>query len=324
MAEPWRVLVVDDEPDIHAVTDIAVKRRSWRGRPFKLTSAHSAREAREILARDGGFDAALVDVVMETSDAGLQLCRHIRENAPLSLRIILRTGQPGVAPEEDVLNTYDIDQYLAKTEATPDRLFSALRISLRSSQDIASSLFFGAQLRRFAEALQHSSTDLTTLIGIMDEQMQFLERKYDVQLKFVHDIADHERYGAELVTPLQQASGQAVPLVLGEPADGTSRYPMIISEPAAQVDKPTKSLLGRTRALLRSLVEAEDEAPHLTAGFLATAAQPLTARDRIELQRDLGQCADNWNVIFSLFQLQAAVVEKRVATIDASRTLGSQ
>src|ERR1044072_429942 len=133
----WQVLIVDYEPDVHAVTNLALKLKTWRNKRFNLVQANSAAEAREILSRPGtSFRVAMVDVVMETNDAGLQLCEFIRENHPRSLRLILRTGQPGVAPEQRILNEYDIAHYLAKPEATPERLFALVRASLRASMDV--------------------------------------------------------------------------------------------------------------------------------------------------------------------------------------------
>src|SRR5689334_7494125 len=122
----WRILIVDDEKDIHEVTQLALKRRSWRKRPFELVSCYSGREARELLAKHpkSHFRVALIDVVMETETAGLELCRHLRSDFPSSLRIVLRTGQPGVAPEEKIINEYDIDSYMAKPEVTPERLYA--------------------------------------------------------------------------------------------------------------------------------------------------------------------------------------------------------
>src|SRR2546423_9437788 len=112
----WRVLIVDDEADIHAVTDLALKFKKWRNKRFELVRAFSAAEAKDILNKpDSNFQVAMIDVVMETDDAGLRLCEYIRETQPRSLRIILRTGQANVAPEERVLNEYDIDHYLPKS-----------------------------------------------------------------------------------------------------------------------------------------------------------------------------------------------------------------
>ena len=110
----WHILVVDDEEDVHLVTRLALKHREWRKRGFAIYSSMSAEEAKKQLAEHppGFFHVAMVDVVMETDTAGLELCRYIRETCPTSLRIVLRTGQAGVAPEEYVLNEYDVDHYL--------------------------------------------------------------------------------------------------------------------------------------------------------------------------------------------------------------------
>src|SRR5688572_6765063 len=111
MRMPWQILVVDDEPDVITISTMALKNKHWLGRRFAVTGAASAREARELLSQGDrpNFQIALVDVMMETDDAGLRLCEYIRETQDLSLRIILRTGAAGRLPKESVLNEYDID-----------------------------------------------------------------------------------------------------------------------------------------------------------------------------------------------------------------------
>jgi signal transduction histidine kinase/ActR/RegA family two-component response regulator len=187
----WRILIVDDEKDIHEVTSLALKRRTWRRRPFELTSCYSGREARELLAKGppNRFQVALIDVVMESETAGLDLCRHLRAEFPSSLRIILRTGQPGAAPEEKVINEYDIDSYMAKPEATPERLYATVRSCLRSSQDIDTLLAFSRQLRSFTSALQTITSDADLEI-FMNEGLRFLDLKHQVAVKFVKNIAE--------------------------------------------------------------------------------------------------------------------------------------
>ncbi|MFC1708007.1 sensor histidine kinase, partial [Planctomycetota bacterium] len=96
---------------------------------------------------------------------------------PNSLRIILRTGQPGVAPEERVLNEYDVDHYLAKVEATPQKLYGLIRSCLRSSRDIATLSAFAGQLRNFTKALQNLSS-MADLLVFMEEGLAFLESKH--------------------------------------------------------------------------------------------------------------------------------------------------
>ncbi|XZG70649.1 DUF3369 domain-containing protein [Chitinibacteraceae bacterium HSL-7] len=133
----WRVLIVDDEPDIHHVTQLALSHLDFLGQPLTLLSAYSGREALEMLAGDDSIAVMLLDVVMESEDAGLKVARAVREELHNHrIRIILRTGQPGIAPERSVLENFDINDYKAKTELTRDRLFTAVLGALRSYRDI--------------------------------------------------------------------------------------------------------------------------------------------------------------------------------------------
>ncbi len=130
---PWRVLIVDDEEQIHAATTFALRDVRFAGRPVTFDSAYSAAEARELLAKDDGYACIFLDVVMETEHAGLELVPWIREQAANeAVRIILRTGQPGYAPEMEVIQRYDINDYKAKSELTRDRLLTTLITALRS------------------------------------------------------------------------------------------------------------------------------------------------------------------------------------------------
>ncbi len=205
---PWNILLVDDEEDVHAVSVLALKRKAWRNRSFQITKAYSAEEAKRILSEVGGeyFQVALVDVVMETNTAGLELCDFIRKECAASMRIVLRTGQPGAAPEEQVLNEYDIDYYLAKPEVTSGKLYAVIRACLRSSQDIATLLAFSRQLRGFTEALRNV-TSTTDLLVFMDEGLKFLESKYGAKIQFMHDllsaehVMEYERYSSHSPSP---------------------------------------------------------------------------------------------------------------------------
>lgn len=136
---PWKVLVVDDEPDIHSLTRLNLREFSFAQRPLELLSAHSAAEAMTLLREQDDIAVALVDVVMETDDAGLKLVRSIREELNNALiRLIIRTGQPGVAPERYVIDNYDIDDYKDKTELTVQKLYTAVRSALKSYRDLKS------------------------------------------------------------------------------------------------------------------------------------------------------------------------------------------
>ncbi len=135
--EPWKVLVVDDEEEVHAMTRLVLKNYEFEGRPLKLISSYSGASARTILRQNSDISIILLDVVMEQEDSGLRLIRFIRNELENNfIRIILRTGQPGQAPENEVVAQYDINDYKAKTELTSQKLFTTVTSALRSWRDI--------------------------------------------------------------------------------------------------------------------------------------------------------------------------------------------
>lgn len=135
----WKLLIVDDEKEVHAVTKLALRDFEFLGRKVEFISAYSGSEAKKIIDEDPDIAVMLLDVVMETDDAGLKVARYVREEAKNHMvRIVLRTGQPGQAPERDVIVTYDINDYKSKTELTSQRLFTTIVASLRSYRDLVS------------------------------------------------------------------------------------------------------------------------------------------------------------------------------------------
>ena len=133
----WKILIVDDEPSIHDVTKLALKNFSFDGRVLEFLHAYTAAEAKEILAKEDDIALAFVDVVMETDHAGLDLIYAIREEMNNKMiRIVLRTGQPGEAPESKIILNFDINDYKEKSELTSQKLFSATLTSLRSYRDL--------------------------------------------------------------------------------------------------------------------------------------------------------------------------------------------
>lgn len=130
---PWRVLVVDDDGEVHHATRFALSGVEVMGRPVQLHSAYSAAEAEEFLRHEPQVAVVLLDVVMEKDDSGLELIGRIRGALGMeAVRIILRTGQPGQAPEQEVIAHYDIHDYALKNEMTQGRLVAALTTALRT------------------------------------------------------------------------------------------------------------------------------------------------------------------------------------------------
>jgi signal transduction histidine kinase/DNA-binding NarL/FixJ family response regulator len=134
---PWKVAVIDDDPAVHDGTRYALYDYVLNGQKLDIISAYSADEGRALLRMHPDIAVVLLDVVMETDSAGLELVDFIRNDLKNEMvRVILRTGQPGQAPERRVIVDYDINDYKAKTELTADRLFTAMTAALRSYQQI--------------------------------------------------------------------------------------------------------------------------------------------------------------------------------------------
>jgi CheY-like chemotaxis protein len=135
--EPIRVLVADDEPDVLAVTRLSLRGMRHGGRPVELVPVSTGTGTVAAMKADPGIAVILLDVVMETDSAGLDACRAIREElGNRYVRILLRTGQPGAAPERATIDDYDIDGYLPKAELTTNRLYAAVRTALKAYEEL--------------------------------------------------------------------------------------------------------------------------------------------------------------------------------------------
>ena len=133
----WKILIADDDEQVHLVTRLVLDKMQFEGKPLKCISTHSGQETREYLQKNDAVCVLLLDVVMETQDAGLQTARYIRQELQNSrLRIILRTGQPGQAPEQQVIDEYEINDYKEKAELTVGKLYTTVKSALRSYRDI--------------------------------------------------------------------------------------------------------------------------------------------------------------------------------------------
>src|SRR5215204_4809402 len=176
----WTIAIVDDDPAVHEGTRFALYDYTLNGQILDILSAYSAAAGRELMRANPNVAVILLDVVMETDDAGLGLVDYIRnELKNETVRIILRTGQPGQAPERRVIVDYDINDYKAKTELTADKLFTTLTAALRSHQqlqrmietrrgleiiiDAASRLFDFRSMQRLAEGVL---TQIASLLNV--------------------------------------------------------------------------------------------------------------------------------------------------------------
>ena len=184
----WKVIIVDDEPEVHAVTKLALSDFIFQDKNLEFLSAYSGEEGRKLITEHPDAAIVLLDVVMETDDAGLQVAKFIREEAKnQKVRIILRTGQPGQAPERQVILDYDINDYKSKTELTAQKLFTVIMSSLRAYRDIialdnsrqglkkiieaSANIFAAHSMEQFIDGVMQQ---LTSVIGCGNEKAMYL------------------------------------------------------------------------------------------------------------------------------------------------------
>lgn len=178
--EKWKIIIVDDEHEVHNVTRMVLSDFEFDGKPLDFISAYTETEALNVIKDHPDAAIILLDVVMDQDDSGLRIVKYIRETLKYqSVRIILRTGQPGQAPEKVVITNYDINDYKEKTELTSQKLFTTIMASLRSYRDImviennklglekiinsSSDLFELKSMKKFASGVL---TQLTSILNL--------------------------------------------------------------------------------------------------------------------------------------------------------------
>lgn len=233
---PWRVAIIDDAPEVHSVTRMVLKDVSFRGRAIEFFDAYSAAEGKRILADVPDLAVVFLDVVMESDHAGLELVDYIRnELKNQEIRIILRTGQPGQAPEAEVIVKYDINDYKHKSELSAEKLFTSLIAALRSYQDLITIDISRRGLENIlhgtAELFKKKSTDVF-LSGVL------------MQLNAIFQLGEDALLYARSLSPeanaekVMAASGRYLPFI-GQP---TTYYAF----PGAVRDAVTKALEAKS------------------------------------------------------------------------------
>lgn len=175
----WQVMIIDDDADVHSATTFALSNVEIQNRPLAFLHAYSAQQARDILANEPNVAVILLDVVMEQQDEGLQLVHYIRDVLHRAeVRIILRTGQPGYAPEIDAIQQFDINDYKTKSELTRIKLFTVVTAAIRSYEQICTINSSSSGL----DMILRASTDLMALqtleefsAGVLEKIAQLLD-----------------------------------------------------------------------------------------------------------------------------------------------------
>lgn len=137
MKQAWKVMIVDDEEDVHVLTKLCLEDFKYKDRPLEFLHAHTGEKAQQLIREHRDTALVLMDVVMETDDAGLKTVEYIRDDQRnQAVRIIMRTGQAGQAPERFVADNFDINEYRDKTEMTADKLYTSVRVALAAYDNI--------------------------------------------------------------------------------------------------------------------------------------------------------------------------------------------
>lgn len=300
--DAWKVMIVDDEEEIHTVTRFALSDYEYKGKRLEFLDAYTGAEAQTLLTQHNNVAVMLLDVVMETSDAGLQTVKHIRETLDNHfVRIILRTGQPGQAPEESVITDYDINDYKNKTELTDKRLFTTITTGLRSYADIM--------------AIEHFRQNLEKMVEERTQTIQEQSRELEVQnIKIIGSINAASRIQSAMLPQrdrIKQTFSDS--FILFRPRDIVSGDFYWFSETAGRtfiaaidctghgVPGAFMSMLGD--ALLNQIVNIDE----------------VTSPDRVlnrlhkgirkALKQDLTENRDGMDMAFCMYDKQAGILE---------------
>ena len=188
---PWIIMIVDDDEDVHKLTRLVLRDLRFDHQSVAFLHAYSGTEAQALMAEHPETAVLLLDVVMETDDAGLMLVRHVRDGLQNHLvRIILRTGQAGQAPEFKVIAEYDINDYREKTELTSQKLISAVTIALRGFRDLLT-------IQRLSRQKQDTEDRLKMATSVFEGALAEAEG----QLNITKMVLEHAVEGVMITSP---------------------------------------------------------------------------------------------------------------------------
>ena len=202
--EPWKIMIVDDDLAVHQATKLALKNFVFDGRPLFLLEAFSGSEAKQLISEHSDIAFILLDVVMETNDAGLNVVRYIREELNNKrIQIVLRTGQPGEAPEEYIIRNYEINDYKTKVELTRQRLITITISALRAYRNVIAVEEKSIELTKTLKTLQQTQLQLIQtekmsslgkmMAGIAHEinnPITFISGNINYAREYVHDLLE--------------------------------------------------------------------------------------------------------------------------------------
>lgn len=260
----WKILIVDDDIEVHHVTKLALSDFTFEGKSLTFISAYSGQEAKQLIQAHPDTAIIFLDVVMETEDAGLQVVKYIREelgNQPV--RIILRTGQPGQAPENVVAVSYGIDDYKTKTELTSKKLFITVVTALRAFSIVMKMLETSRNLE--LEVVQHQQVEATLRLSEISarEKVHQLEQSLQALQQTQFQSVPREK-----IETLSQLITEVTQEIINSPNQAGTLYtmPMItrIARMVLRIMDEHSAKLGISQTKLAVLIYLSNE-PELCA-----------------------------------------------------------
>ena len=187
--DPWKLMVIDDEQSVHDVTCLVLQDFSFAGRKLQIVSGYSGKDVQRLMDEHPNTAVLLLDVVMESDSAGLEAVKYIREQLKNKfVRIILRTGQPGQAPEKKVISEYDINDYREKSELTSLKLNTVLISALRSFQDLKTIQKLGVSNDMLEQMVKERTIELSQINSSLEKEVKH-RTKSEAQLAEAQRIA---------------------------------------------------------------------------------------------------------------------------------------
>lgn len=178
---PWKIAIVDDNQEIHKITELTLHDFEFEGRKLQFVNLYSGSEAKEYFAAHDDIALIFLDVVMESDNAGLEVIKYIRNDLQNHFsRVILRTGHPGTAPEHEVMRDYDIDGYKAKTEITVHILQHAMYTALRSYRDLVRIQNYKKGLEALIDSI-NNMTQIDDVLGLSSTVLNQIKNVLNAQ-----------------------------------------------------------------------------------------------------------------------------------------------
>lgn len=168
----WKILIVDDDEQFQQAIVLALSSFQFKDRTLEIITAQSGQSAQALVAAHPDLVLILLDVVMETNDAGLRVVKSVREDlVNKTVRLVLLTGQPGEAPQVSVIQDYHINDYQTKSDLTQEKLLTILITGIRSYCDIVALETSRQDLAAANQQLERFNQNLGNLVAQRTQEL---------------------------------------------------------------------------------------------------------------------------------------------------------